>query len=518
MKKLTILLFSIILSGNASAAVLDNYYSNITSAVNGPSAIQTQSAGIVSGGGLAIRSKSVTLQPFAFVPPSFSSSCGNMNMFLGSFSYLSNPDQLMQFMQGMITSMAPALFQIALNAMSPGLGDVVRQFFDEAVKLMSLSLNSCQLGQAAGNALSRRISQATNTDGSGSGAMLEGTATNGTSPVADKLRSFNSSLDTVYQNLNSFASGDTFNKMFQTNQTQVNIAMNSGMVVWKSLQTMPFANSAALNGAEGSAAEGSAIDLSNFIISITGDELIFYDKDSQSMQIHSVPHKISIGQLFDPEKVGLQPTGDLQIYACSGWRLGTKIPVDCITDTSKAYAQYQTGTLPTVTITQDEIPLFKVKKSIDHIISVVKGDASSGSLTPFDFVVLSGTPIPVLDYAQTLYDLGLDPHEVLDNYAPKLTFYILKGLITDALATGQLGLGNVQVSGEDGEKQLDKARDELSRRIQQINEELYSYSTKYNIDAQNIQLSLNEMKRMLVNRYSSPLIDKVNFAKQMGLQ
>jgi hypothetical protein len=514
MKKLTTVLFSMFIVNQASAGAIDSYYSNLSVATDGPSSYQTQSAGGVSAGGLAIRSRSVTLQPFAAVAPSFSSSCGNMNMFLGSFSYLSNPDQLMQFLQGMITAMAPALFQIALNAMSPGLGDVVRQFFDEAVKLMSLAMNSCQLGQSAGGALGRGLGQYVNsaTQGSGTGAMLAQTATVGLNAVKDSAKSAAGALSDAYANLNSYASGDVFDQMVKGNQAQVNKAMDSGMVIWKSLQQSHFANSAAFSGSG-----NDAKDLANMIISLTGDVMLYGDPTFKFKAV-SVDPAISqgIGAFFDPKNIGMI-NGSFSLYDCSGW--DNKTPKDCTGNSEDTYQKVTTKTLPkTAPLTGDNIPLYRVNTSIKNISAVAKGTSAASSLTSFDFLVMNSTPIAVFDLAQTMTDLGIDPAPVLQNRAPQITFYIISRLLNETLANAQQSLANLTANDEADEQQLITARNLLSTKIKTLTEELNNYSKIYYIDTFNEQMQLEQLKRVLVNRYSSPLVDKINFAKQMGVQ
>ena len=142
-------------------SAMNSYMNNISVTGNAATITHTQSANVMSAGGFATRSQSVTLQPFSFSPPSFSSSCGNIDFYGGSFSYLSNTDQLMKFLQNTIVTAAPLIFMQALKVISPDLQGSIQEFFDAAQKLVNLASNSCQLGTYLGTMAGTALGNAT---------------------------------------------------------------------------------------------------------------------------------------------------------------------------------------------------------------------------------------------------------------------------------------------------------------------------------------------------------------------
>ena len=140
---------------NANADVnqaVDNFFSSITADVNVPTVTQNQSAGVISFGGIATRSQTINLQPMTYTPPSFNTSCGNMNFYSGSLTFMTNTDQLIAFMQNTLMTAGMTAVMTALKAATPNIAGTLQSMMDAAQKMMGMFNNSCQLGMALGNA------------------------------------------------------------------------------------------------------------------------------------------------------------------------------------------------------------------------------------------------------------------------------------------------------------------------------------------------------------------------------
>ncbi len=109
-----------------------------------PSSFQGQTRNYVTGGSLQVRIPEKNYQLVTFDPPRLSSSaCGGIDAFSGSFSFL-NSDQLVQMLQNIGNNAAGAVFQLALDSVSPKLGAVIKYFQDMANKVNALNVNSCE--------------------------------------------------------------------------------------------------------------------------------------------------------------------------------------------------------------------------------------------------------------------------------------------------------------------------------------------------------------------------------------
>ena len=116
--------------------------SNFTS----PGAFESARRGVIAGGGLSVRNRTYDIQLAAFVPPSFKGGCGGIDIFLGSFSYISL-DQFLSFLRAIAAQAAGYAFQMAL-ASSCDLCVKIMESMRKAAQLMNnLNMNSCQLAQ-----------------------------------------------------------------------------------------------------------------------------------------------------------------------------------------------------------------------------------------------------------------------------------------------------------------------------------------------------------------------------------
>ena len=123
-------------------------YSNATSAQS----FKGQTRNYITGGSLSVRIPDKNYQLATFDPPRLSSSaCGGIDAFAGSFSFL-NSDQLVQMLQNIGNNAAGAVFQLALDSVSPQLGGVIKFFQDMANKVNALNVNSCEAGKGIVNA------------------------------------------------------------------------------------------------------------------------------------------------------------------------------------------------------------------------------------------------------------------------------------------------------------------------------------------------------------------------------
>ncbi|WP_342075146.1 conjugal transfer protein TraH [Yoonia sp. SS1-5] len=114
--------------------------------VTHPSAYQGQRAGYISLGSLYVRTQPRNSQIANIQLPSVRSGCGGIDIFAGSFSYLS-AQELIAMMEAIMANAAGFAFELALESLSPAVQEVVGKLRDLAQQVNSMNINSCETGQ-----------------------------------------------------------------------------------------------------------------------------------------------------------------------------------------------------------------------------------------------------------------------------------------------------------------------------------------------------------------------------------
>ncbi|WP_460188718.1 conjugal transfer protein TraH, partial [Thiomicrorhabdus hydrogeniphila] len=110
---------------------------------SGANTFQGQTRNYVTGGSLSVRIPEKNYQLATFDPPRLSASCGGIDAYAGSFSFI-NSEQLVQMLQNIGNNAVGATFQLALESVSPQLSSIMKYFQDMANKINSTNINSCQ--------------------------------------------------------------------------------------------------------------------------------------------------------------------------------------------------------------------------------------------------------------------------------------------------------------------------------------------------------------------------------------
>lgn len=133
------------------SGLLDGMYSNVTNPVN----IDGQLRDTFSGPSAYARLPITSIQPIAFDPPRFSAGCGGIDMYMGSFSFITS-DNLTKFIRNVAQNAAPLAFKMAIEAAFPQLSGILADFQRIAQQMNDLNKNSCQVAtglvSAIGNA------------------------------------------------------------------------------------------------------------------------------------------------------------------------------------------------------------------------------------------------------------------------------------------------------------------------------------------------------------------------------
>ena len=142
-KLLAVGLVASCLSISANAA-LDSVLTGMYINASAPDSTSSQFRGTLSGGSMYLRTPITNLQVFSLDPPRFSSGCGGIDLYLGSFSYISSA-KLTQFFRSVAQNAIPLLFQMAVGQLFPQLDAAVKKFQQIAQDMGKQQKDSCTM-------------------------------------------------------------------------------------------------------------------------------------------------------------------------------------------------------------------------------------------------------------------------------------------------------------------------------------------------------------------------------------
>jgi conjugative transfer pilus assembly protein TraH len=140
------------------AGDLQNFWENSGGGVNvtRPLTYEGQRAGFVSLGSVQVRTRTRNTQMANIQLPSVRAGCGGIDLFGGSFSFLSR-EELIQLMEVIMQNAAGFAFELALESMSPAVQETVSKLRDLAQQVNAMNINSCEAGQALASTLWPKI-------------------------------------------------------------------------------------------------------------------------------------------------------------------------------------------------------------------------------------------------------------------------------------------------------------------------------------------------------------------------
>ena len=107
---------------------------------------ETQSRGVISGGGMRVRTPIMQEQLMNIQMPSADASCGGIDLFGGSFSFI-NSDTLSQLGNNIISVGKNYAFKLGLSVVSPKIEGLMADIESVIREMNNLSVNSCEWAQ-----------------------------------------------------------------------------------------------------------------------------------------------------------------------------------------------------------------------------------------------------------------------------------------------------------------------------------------------------------------------------------
>lgn len=240
------LLLSAGVSAQSMEQQMDQMFGQMSS-VTKPQVVSGAQRGVVSGGSIAIRSPIVNTNNIVnFSPPAITAGCGGIDIYGGSFSYISG-QQFVQMLRSIASNAEGLAFQMALEAMSNQLSQHLTSFSDKMEQMVGTMKNSCAIAQAGVQGAAKLITNQENQVGE---SLATSTGAASDSAQAMQLNTPNNSL---------------LNQIFDSNSQLINNLVYAN-IVWQAINTNQTSQTFSVFG--------SGSTLNQEMMSITGTIIV----------------------------------------------------------------------------------------------------------------------------------------------------------------------------------------------------------------------------------------------------
>lgn len=120
--------------------------------VTRPQAYQGQMGGYVTLGSLYVRTRPRNASMMHVQLPSVRAGCGGIDIFGGSFSFISR-EEMIFLMEAIMQNAASFAFELALESLSPAVAEQVSKLRDLLQEVNAMNINSCEAGQMLSGSL-----------------------------------------------------------------------------------------------------------------------------------------------------------------------------------------------------------------------------------------------------------------------------------------------------------------------------------------------------------------------------
>jgi len=166
-----------------------------------PKALETQERHYYWGGGIRVRTPTMSVTPLVLRAPRLDAGCAGLDIVFGGFSFL-NFEYLVQFLERTLQAAPAFAFSMALNALCDSCEGILNKLNSLANQINSMNLNSCQAAQLIGSKVGQWVGSILRED------VEKGKEESWLHAIDNKLSSFNSLVASWIQNLGSSGCGD----------------------------------------------------------------------------------------------------------------------------------------------------------------------------------------------------------------------------------------------------------------------------------------------------------------------
>lgn len=359
---------------------LNGFFSNLgyNGNVTSGKAWQDQSAGYISGGSIYMRAPSRNIQLASINLPSFTSGCGGIDAYLGSFSFASG-SEIEAFARSVMTNAQGYLFDLALSTTVPELKSAKDHIQTLLNAVNSANYNSCQVAQGIVGGMWPKTQES-------SQKICE--------DIAGEQNLF-SDWAATKQACTTGGQQDSINNR-ATGARKDEVIKNKNFI-WDAL------SNSAIN---------SDKELKMFVMTLVGT--VVYDANGK---MTPYPSKID-----DPDILRAIMYGDksFEMYLCN-----TTTDPNCLS-----------VTVDTKNLTRNGSMVSKVSALINSIKDKIVADTATMTAEEKGFI--NSTSMPVLKYLMVASSLGWDTgylNKISDYIAEDLMLQYLKGLVKTVLSS-----------------------------------------------------------------------------------
>jgi conjugative transfer pilus assembly protein TraH len=120
--------------------------------ISNPTFYEGQSAGFATLGSVQVRTRTRNTNLLNIQLPSVRAGCGGIDVFGGSFSFISE-EELIKMMEAIMQNAAGFAFELALESLSPAVQEVVAKLRDLLQQVNAMNINSCEAGQVLASSI-----------------------------------------------------------------------------------------------------------------------------------------------------------------------------------------------------------------------------------------------------------------------------------------------------------------------------------------------------------------------------
>lgn len=271
---------------------------NTMSNVTDPTAVMGQRRGVLAGGRYSVRSNIMDIQIITAIPPSINAGCAGIDLFGGSFSFIS-AEQFVQSLRAIAANAAGYAFKVAMDTMCPTCASVMASLRKLMNTMNSMATNSCESAEALVNLVSGQSEDSTQ-------AATKKEAAGWAQHLGSAVDNLAAWYDTVGKN------GSSLNKVAATEEGKKTLEDEGviGNVVWQALN-------------EGGVADwwsGGDIQFLEAVMSVSGSIVITPSEDEDSdaePDIQPLEPVLSIDSFLNGVSAGGDTT-KVQVYKCNG--------------------------------------------------------------------------------------------------------------------------------------------------------------------------------------------------------
>lgn len=269
---------------------MDTMFNSMSNVTN-PTAVMGQRRGLIAGGRYSLRNGAVNVKVLSVLPPSAMAGCSGIDMFGGSFSFVS-ADQFVQLLRSIAANASGYAFKMALQAMCPSCDAVMSKLQSLIQRMNNLSVGSCQAGKMLVNAAVSATPE-----------VVQEAVHGAAAPIATKIGAATDAISAMFPSVGNGNSAVSDVAKTSAGRQALEDKQVTGNIVWSALT-------------ESNAAgwwPGGDTSLMGAVMSVSGSLIVRAPKnDGNSISITPLPPILDIKDFM----AGASTGNEVKVYKC----------------------------------------------------------------------------------------------------------------------------------------------------------------------------------------------------------